>query len=50
MKVHRTIRYRLHPQTRAKHAKLFGLAGTCRYVQNELIEKLLLRLLHSSAT
>ncbi len=42
MKVHRTIRYRLHPQT--KRGKLFGLAGAwagaCRHASNEFIGKL----------
>ena len=40
MKTHRTIRYRLHPRTRAKARKLHALAGTCRYVWNHFVEVL----------
>ena len=37
MKTHRTIRYRLHPQTQAKAHKLHELAGACRYVWNHFV-------------
>ena len=37
MKTHRTIRYRLHPQTQAKARKLHELAGACRYVWNHFV-------------
>ena len=37
---HRTIRYRLHPQTRVKHRKLAGTAGACRFVWNHFTGKL----------
>ena len=40
MKVHRTIRYRLHAGTRAKTRKLAGTAGACRYVWNHFVGKL----------
>ncbi len=40
MKVHRTIRYRLHPGTQAKARKLAGLAGACRFVWNHFVGKL----------
>ena len=40
MITHRTIRYRLHPQTRAKHRKLAGTAGACRKVWNHAVGKL----------
>ena len=40
MLVHRTIRHRLHPQTRAKHHKLVGMAGACRCVWNHFVGKL----------
>ena len=40
MTQHRTIRYRLHPQTRAKHRKLAGTAGACRFVWNHFVGKL----------
>ncbi len=40
MKAHRTIRYRLHPQTQAKARKLSGTAGACRYVWNHFVGKL----------
>ena len=40
MITHRTIRYRLHPQTRAKHHKLAGTAGACRFVWNHFTGKL----------
>ena len=37
---HRTIRFRLHPKTKAKNALLFGTAGACRYVWNHAVAKL----------
>ncbi len=37
MKTHRTIRYRLHPQTRAKARKLWATAGACRYMWNHFV-------------
>ncbi len=37
MKTHRTIRYRLHPTTRAKASKLWGTADACRFVWNHLV-------------
>ena len=37
---HRTIRYRLHPQTKAKARKLAGMAGACRFVWNHFVGKL----------
>ena len=40
MKTHRTIRYRLYPATQAKHQKLHGTAGACRYVWNHFVAKL----------
>ena len=40
MTAHRTIRYRLHPQTRAKAHKLAGTAGACRFVWNHFVGKL----------
>ena len=40
MKVHRTIRYRLHAGTCAKACKLAGTAGACRYVWNYFVGKL----------
>ncbi len=40
MKVHRTIRYRVHPGTQAKARKLAGLAGACRFVWNHFVGKL----------
>ena len=40
MKVHRTIRYRLHPGSSRKHQKLHGTAGTCRFVWNHMVGKL----------
>ncbi len=40
MKVHRTIRYRLHAGTHAKARKLAGLAGACRFVWNHFVGKL----------
>ena len=40
MTAHRTIRYRLHPQTRAKAHKIAGTAGACRFVWNHFVGKL----------
>lgn len=40
MPVHRTIRYRLHPHTREKAAKLHGLAEACRFTWNHFAGKL----------
>ena len=40
MKVHRTVRYRLHPGSRRKHQQLHGTAGACRFVWNHMVEKL----------
>ena len=40
MKVHKTIRYRVHPGTKSKADKLFGQAGACRYVWNHFVGKL----------
>ncbi len=40
MKTHRTIRYRLHPQTQAKANKLWAAAGACRYVWNHFVSVL----------
>ena len=40
MKAHRTIRYRLHPRSKAKADKLHGLAGACRHVWNHFVGKL----------
>ena len=37
MKIHRTIRYRMHPNTQAKARKLHALAGACRFVWNHFI-------------
>ncbi len=37
MKAHRTTRYRIHPQTRAKARKLWATAGACRYVWNHFV-------------
>ncbi len=37
MKVHRTIRYRLHPNTRAKARRLHELVGACRFVWNHFV-------------
>ncbi len=40
MKVHRTVRYRLHPGSSRKHQQLHGTAGACRFVWNHMVEKL----------
>ena len=40
MKVHRTVRYRLHPGTRRKHQQLHGTAEACRFVWNHMVGKL----------
>ncbi len=40
MEAHRTIRYRLHPNTQAKAHRLHELAGACRYVWNHFVEVL----------
>ena len=40
MKVHRTIRYRLHPGSSRKHQQLHGTAGACRFVWNHMVGKL----------
>lgn len=40
MKVHRTIRYRLHPGSSWKHQQLHGTAGACRFVWNHMVGKL----------
>ena len=40
MKHYRTIRYRLHPNTKAKAEKLFALSGACRHVWNHFVAKL----------
>ncbi len=40
MKTHKTIRYRLHPQTKTKANKLFALAGARRFIWNHFVEKL----------
>ncbi len=40
MKAHRTIRYRLHPRSKAKAEKLHGLAGACRHAWNHFVGKL----------
>ena len=40
MKVHRTIRYRVHPRTQEKARKLVGTAGACRHVWNHFVGKL----------
>ncbi|MCY3803957.1 MAG: transposase [Gammaproteobacteria bacterium] len=37
MRTHRTIRYRLHPNTQAKARKLHELAGACRFVWNHFV-------------
>ena len=37
MKTHRTIRYRLHPNTQAKARRLHELAGACRFVWNHFV-------------
>ena len=35
MKVHRTVRYRLHPGSNRKHQQLHGTAGACRFVKQK---------------
>lgn len=40
MKIHRTIRYRLHPKTKAESDKSFAPAGVCRFVWNRFAGKL----------
>ena len=40
MKVHRTIRYRLHPGSSRRHQLLHGTAGACRFVWNHMVGKL----------
>ncbi|MCY4610381.1 MAG: transposase [Gammaproteobacteria bacterium] len=40
MKVHRTVRYRLHPGSKRKHQQLHGTAGACRFVWNHMVGKL----------
>ena len=40
MKVHRTVRYRLHPGSSRKHQQLHGTAGACRFVWNLMVGKL----------
>ena len=40
MKVHRTIRYRLHPGSARKNQQLHGTAGACRFVWNHMVGKL----------
>ena len=40
MKHHRSVRYRLHPNTRAKSEKLLALSGACRHVWNHFVGKL----------
>ena len=37
MKMHRTLRYRLHPRTQAKAHKLHELAGASRFVWNHFV-------------
>ena len=37
MSTHRTIRYRLHPNTQTKARRLHELAGTCRFVWNHFV-------------
>ena len=37
MKTHRTLRYRMHPNTQAKARRLHALAGACRFVWNHFI-------------
>ena len=37
---YRTIRYRLHPNTKAKVEKRLALSGACRYVGNHFMGKL----------
>ena len=40
MKVHRTVRYRMHPGSSRKHQQLHGTAGACRFVWNHMVGKL----------
>ncbi len=40
MKVHRTVRYRLHPGSARKSQQLHGTAGACRFVWNHMVGKL----------
>ncbi len=40
MKVHRTVRYRLHPGSRRKNQQLHGTAEACRFVWNHMVGKL----------
>ena len=40
MKVHRTVRYRLHPGSSRKHQQLHGTTGACRFVWNHMVGKL----------
>ena len=40
MKVHRTVRYRLHPGSARKNQQLHGTAGACRFVWNHMAGKL----------
>ena len=40
MRVHRTVRYRLHPGSSRKHQQLHGTAGACRFVWNHMVGKL----------
>ena len=40
MPAHRAIRYRLHPHTQEKGAKLHGLAEACRFTWNHFVGKL----------
>ena len=40
MKVHRTVRYRMHPGSSRKHQQLHGTAGACRLVWNHMVGKL----------
>ncbi len=37
MKVHRTVRYRLHPGSARKNRQLHGTAGACRFVWNHMV-------------
>ena len=40
MKVHRVVRYRLHPGSAKKNQQLHGTAGACRFVWNHMVGKL----------
>ncbi|MDE0611217.1 MAG: transposase, partial [Gammaproteobacteria bacterium] len=40
MKVHRAVRYRLHPGSARKNQQLHGTAGACRFVWNHMVGKL----------